>query len=81
MITFFLNGAMVKSPIKTTVTTPIKYIGNSKNKKEPFGVICDLRVYSFNLTPEKIKEMSIYSEKKGFFLNNFNNVFKYLFSG
>lgn len=59
---------MAKSPIKTTVTSPIKYIGNSKNKKEPFGVICDLRIYSLNLNPEKIKELSIYSEKKGYFL-------------
>ena len=64
---FYFNGIPAKSTIKTSIQTPIKYIGNSKDKSEPFGVICDLRIYAYILDPEIIKNMSLYNEKQGFF--------------
>ena len=64
-ITFYFNGKQAKSPINTVVKEPIKYIGNSKDKREPFGVLCDFRIYANILSLQQIKEISNYNEKQG----------------
>ena len=55
-VNFYLNGLETKAYDLEKLILPkrIKYLGNSDDYKEPFGVWCDLRIYDKELDEEEI---------------------------
>ena len=56
---FYLNGEEVKSYDKQKIILPntLQYIGNSRDYNEPFGIVCDLRVYRKFFEAKQIKKL------------------------
>ena len=65
----YVNGQLSSNPISCLTGQPIKYIGNSKNLKNNFGCILDLRIYSHIVSNIMIEEMYLVD----------NNSYKYDF--
>lgn len=58
-LNYYLNGKLKKCLLKEKIVFPstIKYIGNCKDYDEPFGAICDLRVYNHFVNDMKAHEI------------------------
>lgn len=55
---FYFNGEKLQEFLNASNFHPIKYIGNDREGKEPFGVFCDFRIYPLLISDEKIRLMS-----------------------
>lgn len=56
-ITYFFDGVQQGEPVPINAPTNIKYIGNSKDRRESIGRIADLRVYPYILKDSNILEI------------------------
>ncbi len=56
---FYLNGEEVNSYDKQKIILPstLQYIGNSRDYNEPFGIVCDLRIYRKFYEEKQIKRL------------------------
>ena len=56
---WYVNGNEIKRYEKEKIILPqtIQYIGNSRDYNEPFGVFCDIRVYTSQLNNALVKRI------------------------
>jgi len=59
-VVFYLDGRQTSSVITAVLSSPIKYIGNSKAGDEPFGIMSDLRVYPYILRSKVVAAQAKY---------------------
>ena len=67
-VEFYLNGKSTGESKLVVCTEPIGFIGNSKSKSEPFGVVADLKIYPFAMAQkdELFRSQMIYNKKLEF---------------
>ena len=53
---FIYSRSIKENEDKNDIINTVKYIGNSKDNKEPFGAFCDLRIYFRALSQNEIYE-------------------------
>lgn len=60
-IKFMINGKPTRDfAMDCLCLQPIGYIGNSKNGANPWGIVCDLRIYPFCLDKQRIEKLNYY---------------------
>jgi hypothetical protein len=59
LLNFYVDGKIINSVSQKSFKLPklVKYIGNSKNMDEPFGIFCDLRIYNKFFDEILVKEL------------------------
>ncbi|OMJ85091.1 hypothetical protein SteCoe_13680 [Stentor coeruleus] len=58
----FVNNTSNRTSKKIFLQESFKYFCNSKKGKQPFGAICDFRIYNYDMSNTEIKELSVYNE-------------------
>jgi len=56
IIHYYIDGVLKEKTKPLNPLTNFKFIGNSADGKEPFGIIADFRLYPFVWDPKEIKE-------------------------
>jgi len=54
---FYVDGELKDKISDIYSMSTIKYVGNSADGKEPFGIIADFRIYPYHLSPDNLYEI------------------------